>query len=468
MNRLIVGYLRVSTDMQTIENQRTAIQQYAVQHNLIIDKWCVDEGISAYSVDANKRPGLNEVRELAHEGKVGTLLVFESSRISRRHLVGQVIISELSNNGVTIISITEGTLNSNEIDSLLNSIRMYSNETSSRLTSQRVKSAKTVMAKQGQYLGGKVLLGYEVRDGKLRVVEEYRGMIVQVFKTYLNKSAKAAIEYLKEHNITKTNQTLRFMLTNKTYIGRYYKTEDNKEIYTPELRIVDDDLFYKVQQAYKDRCPSKEARILTDRTNYLCEGLLFHSCGRKMVLSTSNKWIVYRSRCDCINQKSFIQYKLDNIVSEMVGDWFYRLDTNELKEQWAKRQSLELQDFIQQEKRLNDLLNNKNAVLNKANKKLQQAIIGDYPLDMIQTITDSIKDLKSNISNVAKDIDELQHRILALKQLESKNKELSDELLNFKYLYSKATQQEKKLLIRAIVDKIVVTNWYDIQIKFKY
>lgn len=468
MNKKTIAYMRVSTDMQTIDNQRLAIQQYANSHNMVIDEWYCDEGVSAYSVDADKREGLNKVREMAHNREVDTLLVFESSRISRRHLIGQIILSELSSNGVTVISITEGTLNSNEIDSLLNSIRMYSNESSSRLTSQRVKNAKSVMAKNGKYLGGRVLFGYKVVDEKLVVDEDYREIIINMFKIYNNESAKSAIDYLAENGIKKTNQTLGFLLKNRTYIGRYYKTEDNKDIYTEDLRIIDDNLFNEVQTKLTERYLKKNARVLTDRTPYLCEGLLFHSCHRKMILSSSNESTVYRSRCKCINQKSYMQHRIDEIVSDKVAKWFKCLDTEELKRKWSESQSKELKQLLINEKRRRDLLANKEAILDKSNKKLQEAIMNDYSLDMIQIITESINDLKQSIANLKNDIIALEEQIDDTKTIEAKHNSLSEQLLDFKYLYQQADNKHKKLLIRAVVDEIIITSWFDIDIKFKY
>ena len=42
---MIYGYIRVSTDKQTVENQRFEIKNFANKHGLIIDKW-IEETIS--------------------------------------------------------------------------------------------------------------------------------------------------------------------------------------------------------------------------------------------------------------------------------------------------------------------------------------------------------------------------------------------------------------------------------------
>ena len=48
-----VGYCRLSKDddrrnYASIENQRLVISQYAAEHNVTIDRWYEDDGISGY------------------------------------------------------------------------------------------------------------------------------------------------------------------------------------------------------------------------------------------------------------------------------------------------------------------------------------------------------------------------------------------------------------------------------------
>ena len=51
---MIYGYIRVSTDKQTTENQRFEIKKFADKNNLKIDKW-IEETISATkSLDKRK------------------------------------------------------------------------------------------------------------------------------------------------------------------------------------------------------------------------------------------------------------------------------------------------------------------------------------------------------------------------------------------------------------------------------
>lgn len=43
---MIYGYIRVSTDKQTIENQRFEIENFSIKNNIKIDRW-IEETISS-------------------------------------------------------------------------------------------------------------------------------------------------------------------------------------------------------------------------------------------------------------------------------------------------------------------------------------------------------------------------------------------------------------------------------------
>lgn len=43
---IVTVYVRVSTDKQTLENQRSEIMRYASGHGMVIDRW-IEEVVSA-------------------------------------------------------------------------------------------------------------------------------------------------------------------------------------------------------------------------------------------------------------------------------------------------------------------------------------------------------------------------------------------------------------------------------------
>ena len=473
MKRLNVIYARCSKtdDSQDLDHQIQSCQKYADDNRITIDKIITDK-MSAYKVDANKREGLNEVRELAHNEQLGTLIIMESSRLSRQMLMGQIIISELTNNNVKIISIAEGLLNSNqELDQLINSIRMFSNESSSKLTSKRIKSSMQKIRNEKRTQGGVVPFGYVKVDKKLIVDEDLRHIIIGMFETYLQQDMKATKEYLaSEANYQiREGSVILNMLKNRIYIGYPYKVDDS--VYIPELQIIDNSLFQDIQNAIKSRRNNNHAKVKTNRTDFYCESILYHSCGKKMYISTNQSKLRNYTckRCESKSlQKNFKAQKLDDIISDKVQEFFNNLSSETLKQKWNESRSNDLKNLLIKEKRYLDLLHTKEQTLLNANKKLQEALIKDMSLDMIQILTDSISDLKKSIADLKLKLETIANDISNQKLIEEKQNKLSEQLLDFKYLYSQATVEQKKMLIHQIIDKIIIESWDNIQVLYKY
>ena len=75
---MIYGYIRVSTDKQTVENQRFEIERFCEKENMIIDHW-IEETISGVKEPEKRRLGiiLNKME------KDDILVCSELSRLGR-------------------------------------------------------------------------------------------------------------------------------------------------------------------------------------------------------------------------------------------------------------------------------------------------------------------------------------------------------------------------------------------------
>merc|ERR1711879_626407 len=96
--RMLIGYLRVSTDEQNVNLQKDALLKFGVdERNIFQDKT---------SGAKDKRIGLNEALKFLKEGD--TLVVWKLDRLGRSlaHLIS--IISSLREKKISFISITEG------------------------------------------------------------------------------------------------------------------------------------------------------------------------------------------------------------------------------------------------------------------------------------------------------------------------------------------------------------------------
>ena len=73
-------YMRVSTTLQTTENQLIPLTEYAKRMGLEIVSIYKDEGISGVK---SKRPALNEMLKDAVKGKFSQILIYDISRLGR-------------------------------------------------------------------------------------------------------------------------------------------------------------------------------------------------------------------------------------------------------------------------------------------------------------------------------------------------------------------------------------------------
>lgn len=88
--KMIYAYIRVSTDKQTVENQRFEIEKFARIRELNIDKW-ISETVSG-TKSAKKRKLGSLIKKLK---KGDTLIASEISRLGRRLMEVMSILNTL-------------------------------------------------------------------------------------------------------------------------------------------------------------------------------------------------------------------------------------------------------------------------------------------------------------------------------------------------------------------------------------
>ena len=97
---MVYGYIRISKNKQSVENQRYEIERFCVKNNLSIDQW-IEETISGGKIYEKRSLGT-----LMTGTKTGDLIVCsELSRLGRSVLMIMSILYYLLNNGVNIWTI---------------------------------------------------------------------------------------------------------------------------------------------------------------------------------------------------------------------------------------------------------------------------------------------------------------------------------------------------------------------------
>lgn len=146
---MIYGYIRVSTDKQTVENQRYEINQFCERQEIIVEKW-IEETISgAKNVDDRK---LGKLLKRMKKGDI--LICSELSRLGRNLLMIMGILNECMNRDIQVWTIKDNYRLGSDINSKVLAFAFgLSAEIERNLISQRTKEALARKKAEGVILG---------------------------------------------------------------------------------------------------------------------------------------------------------------------------------------------------------------------------------------------------------------------------------------------------------------------------
>lgn len=143
------GYIRVSTDKQTVENQRYEITEFAMRNNIKIDLW-IEETISG-TLD----PGRRQLGTLLEKVQKDDLIICsELSRLGRSLFMIMSILNKLMETGARVWTIKDGYRLGDDIQSKVLAFAFgLSAEIERNLISQRTKEALERKKSEGMILG---------------------------------------------------------------------------------------------------------------------------------------------------------------------------------------------------------------------------------------------------------------------------------------------------------------------------
>jgi DNA invertase Pin-like site-specific DNA recombinase len=146
---MIYGYIRVSTDKQTVENQRYEIIKYARKEKLKIDEW-IEETISG-TIAPDKR-NLGKLIQKARKGDI--IICTELSRLGRNMFMIMSILNTMMEREVKIFTIKEGYKLGDDLTSKVLAFAFsISAEIERSLISQRTREALKRKKAEGIKLG---------------------------------------------------------------------------------------------------------------------------------------------------------------------------------------------------------------------------------------------------------------------------------------------------------------------------
>ena len=143
------GYIRVSSDKQTVENQRFEIDQFCAKEGLKVDGW-IEETASGAKAYSKRRLG----RLLKHMHKGDMMICSELSRLGRNLLMIMEILSFCMQRECKVWTIKDGYRLGDDIQSKVLAFAFgLSAEIERNLISQRTREALKRVRAEGKRIG---------------------------------------------------------------------------------------------------------------------------------------------------------------------------------------------------------------------------------------------------------------------------------------------------------------------------
>jgi len=147
--KMIYGYIRVSTDKQTVENQRFEINRFCKNKQIEIEEW-IEETISG-TKDVEKR-ALGKLLKKLHKDDI--LICSELSRLGRSLFMIMDVLSECMKKEIQLWTIKDNYQLGSDISSKVLAFAFgLSAEIERNLISQRTKEALARAKAEGKTLG---------------------------------------------------------------------------------------------------------------------------------------------------------------------------------------------------------------------------------------------------------------------------------------------------------------------------
>jgi site-specific DNA recombinase len=302
-------YTRVSTDhgldqeFNSLDAQYEAASAYIKSQahagwSLIRSRY--DDG--GYSGGSTERPDLQRLLDDIRARKIDVIVVYKVDRLTRSLADFAKLVELFDFHGVSFVSVTQQFNTTTSMGRLTLNVLLSFAQFEREVTSERIRDKIAASKRKGLWVGGTLPLGYEMKGGKIAVVDEEAELVRSIFRRYLElSSVNELLRDLRERNIrTKTRLlstgttrggipfgrgALYYLLNNHFYIGEVkYK---NEILAGEQPPIMDRALFEAVR--HKSLAQWSHRTIVRNKSDHLLTGLLFDNAGHRMIPTHATK-----------------------------------------------------------------------------------------------------------------------------------------------------------------------------------
>ena len=500
-------YTRVSTSMQvdgySLDAQKDKLKKYAEFQGMVVAGEYSDEGKSGKNIEG--RPQFMQMLKDIETGKdkVDFVLVFKLSRFGRNAADVLSSLQHMQDFGVNLICVEDGIDSSKDSGKLMISVLSAMAEIERENILVQTMEGRRQKAREGKWNGGFAPYGYKLENGELLIAEDEAEVIRIIYDKFVNTTmgASAIATYLNERGYVKKkrqNNTLdmfsahfiELVLDNPIYCGKLaYGRRKNEKIAGTrnEYHIVKQDEYpvydgvheaivpeevWQLAQRKRQATGVKSEKIYNlEHENILsgilrcpvCGAAMYGNVNRKKKGDGTHYRDYYYYSCKhrttinghrCGYKKQWKQEKIDGAVEEVIR----KLVQNPKFEQ-AIRQKIgaridtdELETELEQ---LRKKLRQLNGAKSKLGQQMDSLDISDKYYDRkYQDMEERLYKLYEEIDSVEAQIEEVETRIINVRQQKISGDNIYQFLLYFDKLYDKFSDAEKKEFLNSFIERI--------------
>lgn len=201
-----VIYARISKDAEDrqagVERQEADCRALAARLGLTVDEVFVDNDISASTLSKKKRPRFEEMMVLVEGGRIGTILAYSNSRLTRRPLELERLITAHDRTGVEFRTVVSGQDDLSTADGRMTArIKAGVDAAESERMGERIRRAKQQARDEGRWHGGWRPFGFQA-DGVTPDPGE-TAVVAEICRALLDgRSVSSQVRSLNDRDIT--------------------------------------------------------------------------------------------------------------------------------------------------------------------------------------------------------------------------------------------------------------------------
>jgi DNA invertase Pin-like site-specific DNA recombinase len=225
------------TEFGSLENQRDMCSAYirSQRHRewLELATRYDDDGISGSTLS---RPGLQRLLADIQQGLVDNVVIYKLDRLTRSLAQFMQLVELFDKFGVTFVCVTQTFDTKDTVGRLILNILLTFAQFEREMTADRMRDRFKTLARNGQWVGGRIPLGYDLVEQRLIVNRTEAALIREIFERFvaLGSYSRLAEELRDKGRRTKTwvswkgitqgghimrLGTVRNVLKNRIYIG---------------------------------------------------------------------------------------------------------------------------------------------------------------------------------------------------------------------------------------------------------